>query len=55
MIALLWIVALALLVFWLFGLVLDLVGTLIWIVLVAALVILAFALFQTLTGRRHSP
>jgi hypothetical protein len=52
---LLWIVAIALLVFWLFGLILDVIGTLIWIVLIAAVVILVWALFQTLAGRRNVP
>ncbi|MEX2598715.1 MAG: DUF5670 family protein [Dehalococcoidia bacterium] len=52
MITLLWVLAVVLIVFWLFGLVLDLIGTLIWLFLVAGAILLAIALFRTLTGGR---
>ena len=55
MIALLWIVAIALLIFWVFGLVLDIIGALIWIFLVVGAVLLALALFNSIIGKRGSP
>jgi hypothetical protein len=52
MITLLWIIAIAVLVFWVFGLVLDIIGALIWIFLVVGAVLLAIALFRTIAGSR---
>jgi hypothetical protein len=54
-IALLWIIAIALLVFWVFGLVLNFIETFIWIFLVVGAIVLAFALFRSITGSRGSP
>ncbi|MEX2430926.1 MAG: DUF5670 family protein [Dehalococcoidia bacterium] len=51
--ALLWIVAIALLAFWVFGLALDILGTLIWLFLIAGVALLVFALVRNFTGR-HS-
>ena len=55
MVAILWILAIAVLVFWVFGLALDILGTLIWLFLVIGAILLAFALFRTVTGRRGAP
>ena len=49
--ALLWVIAIALLVFWAFGLFLDFLGALIWIFLIAAIVVLAIAAFRMIAGR----
>ena len=55
MLGLLWLVAIVVLAFWVFGLVLDLIGAFIWIALVVGAVLLLLALFRTIAGGRGAP
>jgi len=52
MLRILWIIAIVLLVFWLFGLILDIAAGLINILLVIAIVLIVINLIMGLAGRR---